>query len=141
MTEAAAPRLLDVLQDRARELVTETAADACVISRVIGDVLVTVTSVITDGAPLDLGQGFLISDYPATQAVIRTGVPAALSVGDGDVDPAEARLLGELGFASLLMLPLEVVGERWGLIELYRRSVPAFAANEIARAQRLARIG
>jgi hypothetical protein len=39
------------------------------------------------------------------------------------------------------MLPLDVVGERWGLIELYRRSVQPFSADEIASAQRLARIG
>lgn len=141
MTEAAAPRLLEALQERALELVTGAAADACVISRVIGDVLVIVTRAITDETPLDRGQGFLISDYPATRAVIETGAPAALSIEDDDVDPAEAQLLRELGFASLLMLPLEVVGERWGLIELYRRSAEHFAAHEIANAERLARIG
>jgi hypothetical protein len=141
MTEAAAPRLVDALQERARELVAGTGADACVISRVIGDVLVIVARVSTDGGPLDLGQGFLISDYPATQAVIVTGQPAALTLDDDDVDAAEARLLRELGFAALLMLPLEVVGERWGLIELYRTSASPFGPQEIAAAQALARIG
>ena len=141
MTEAAAPRLLEALRERALELVAGTAADACVISRVIGDVLVIVTRAVTDEMPLDLGQGFLISDYPATQAVIATGVPATLTIEDDDVDPAEAQLLRDLGFATLLMLPLEVVGERWGLIELYRRSAQPFAADEIAGAERLARIG
>lgn len=141
MTEAAAPRLLEALQQRARELVAQTAADACVISRIIGDVLVIVTRVTTDGAPLDLGQGFLVSDYPATQAVIETGVPAALTVEDDDVDAGEAGLLRDLGFAALLMLPLEVVDEQWGLIELYRRSAQRFTPREIASAQALARIG
>ena len=141
MTEAAAPRLLEALQERARELVAATAADACVISRIIGDVLVIVTHLTTDGGPIDLGHGFLISDYPATQAVIRTGLPTALTVDDDGVDAAEGQLLRELGFAALLMLPLELVGERWGLVELYRRSVNAFTADEIAIAQRLAHIG
>jgi transcriptional regulator with GAF, ATPase, and Fis domain len=140
MTEAAAPRLLETLHDRARELVVATAADACVISRVLGDVLVIVTHV-TDAAPLDLGQGFLVSDYPLTEAVVQTGEPAQLTIEDEDADPAEARLLRELGFAALLMLPLELVGARWGLIELYRRSAEHFAPHEVARAQALARIG
>jgi transcriptional regulator with GAF, ATPase, and Fis domain len=141
MTEAAAPRLLEALHDRARELVAATAADACVISRVLGDVLVIVTHVTTDRAPLDLGQGFLISDYPLTQAVVRTGEPAQLSVEDDDADEAEVRLLGELGFATLLMLPLALVGERWGLIELYRRPASHFTSKEIANARALARVG
>lgn len=141
MTEAAAPRLLEALHDRARELVAGTAADACVISRVLGDVLVIVTHVTTDGAALDLGQGFLISDYPLTQAVVHTGVPAQVCVEDDDADEAEAELLRELGFASLLMLPLDLVGERWGLIELYRRAAAQFAPQEVAAAQSLARVG
>jgi transcriptional regulator with GAF, ATPase, and Fis domain len=141
MTEAAAPRLLEALHDRARELVAATAADACVISRVLGDVLVIVTHVAMDREPLDLGQGFLISDYPLTQAVVRTGDPAQLTVEDDDADEAEVRLLRDLGFATLLMLPLELVGERWGLIELYRGSAEHFAAQEIASAQALARVG
>jgi hypothetical protein len=141
MTEAAAPRLLEALHDRARELVAATAADACVISRVLGDVLVIVTHVTTDRAALDLGQGFLISDYPLTQAVVRTCDPAQLTVEDDDADAAEVRLLRDLGFATLLMLPLELVGGRWGLIELYRRSAAHFTPQEIAGAQALARVG
>ena len=141
MTEAAAPRLLETLHDRARELVTGTAADACVISRVLGDVLVIVTHVTAARVPLDLGQGFLISDYPLTQTVVRTGEPAQLTVEDDDADEAEVRLLAELGFATLLMLPLELVGERWGLIELYRGSAVHFTPQEIASAQALARVG
>jgi transcriptional regulator with GAF, ATPase, and Fis domain len=141
MTEAAAPRLLEALHDRARELAAATAADACVISRVLGDVLVIVTHVTTNSARLDLGQGFLISDYPVTQTVVSTGEPAQLTVEDDDADEAEVRLLRDLGFATLLMLPLELVGERWGLIELYRRSASHFTSKEIANAQALARVG
>jgi transcriptional regulator with GAF, ATPase, and Fis domain len=140
MSDGAATRLVDALHERARQLVARTAADACVISRVLGDVLIIVTRVTADAAPLDLGQGFLVSDYPATEAVLRTGEPAVLTLEDEDVDPAEARLLRDIGYAALLMLPLEVVGERWGLIELYRRSAERFGAGEIAAAQSLARV-
>jgi transcriptional regulator with GAF, ATPase, and Fis domain len=140
MSDAAATRLVDVLHERARQLVAHTAADACVISRVLGDVLIIVTRVTADAAPLELGQGFLVSDYPATEAVLRTGEPTVLTLADDDVDAAEARLLRDIGYAALLMLPLEVVGERWGLIELYRRSADRFGAGEIAAAQSLARV-
>lgn len=140
MSEAAATRLVDVLQERARQLVARTAADACVISRVLGDVLIIVTRVTADAAPLELGQGFLVSDYPATGAVLRTGEPAVLTLEDDDVDAAEAQLLRDIGHATLLMLPLEVVGERWGLIELYRRAARRFDADEVAAARELARV-
>lgn len=140
MSEAAGTRLVDVLHERARQLVARTAADACVISRVLGDVLIIVTRVTADGAPLELGQGFLVSDYPVTEAVLRTGDPVVLTLADDDVDAAEAQLLRDIGYATLLMLPLEVVGERWGLVELYRRAADRFAADEIAAAQSLMRV-
>lgn len=140
MSEAAATRLVDALHERARQLVARTAADACVISRVVGDLLIIVTRVTADAAPLELGQGFLVSDYPATAAVLRTGEPAVLTLADDEVDAAEAQLLREIGYATLLMLPLEVVGERWGLIELYRRAVVRFDVDDVAAAQALARV-
>jgi transcriptional regulator with GAF, ATPase, and Fis domain len=140
VSEAAGTRLVDVLHERARQLVARTAADACVISRVLGDVLIIVTRVTADGAPLELGQGFLVSDYPVTEAVLRTGDPVVLTLADDDVDVAEAQLLRDIGYATLLMLPLEVVGERWGLVELYRRAADRFAADEIAAAQSLMRV-
>jgi transcriptional regulator with GAF, ATPase, and Fis domain len=140
VSEAAGTRLVDVLHERARQLVARTAADACVISRVLGDVLIIVTRVTADGAPLELGQGFLVSDYPVTEAVLRTGDPVVLTLADDDVDAAEAQLLRDIGYATLLMLPLEVVGERWGLVELYRRAADRFAADEIAAAQSLMRV-
>jgi transcriptional regulator with GAF, ATPase, and Fis domain len=140
MSDAAATRLVDVLHERARQLVAHTAADACVISRVLGDVLIIVTRVTADAGPLELGQGFLVSDYPVTEAVLRTGEPAVLTLADDDLDAAEAQLLRDIGYATLLMLPLEVVGDRWGLIELYRRAADRFGTDEIAAAQSLARV-
>lgn len=141
MTEAAPPRLIDALEERARQLTARTQADACVISRVLGDVLIIVTRVTADAAPLELGQGFLVSDYPATGEVLRSGEPAVLTLEDEDVDPAEAQLLRDIGYATLLMLPLAVVGEPWGLIELYRRAAHRFDPGAIAAARELARIG
>jgi transcriptional regulator with GAF, ATPase, and Fis domain len=138
VTEGTAPRLLDALRAIARELVTELDADACVISRAVGDVLLMIAEHTADGSRLDLGQGFLVSDYPATQRVLATATPAALTLEDAGVDEAEARLLRELGFATLLMLRFDLGGEPWGLVEVYRHDVRAFDEDEIATALDLA---
>ena len=133
-------RLGDALTQLAHELVARTAADACVLSRVVGDVLI-IARTLSAEALLDLGQGFLVSDFPATVRVLESGEPAALTLADEHVDEKEAELLRELGFSTLLMLPFDVAGERWGLAELYRRDVRPFAAAEIDAARAAARIG
>ena len=122
----------------ARELVVQLDADAAVISRALGDVLLMVTHHTADGSSLDLGQGFLVSDYPATQQVLATSEPSALTLDDENVDEAEARLLRELGFASLLMLRFDVGAQPWGLVEVYRTDARAFDAGDVARARTVA---
>ena len=134
-------RLIDALEELARELLTELDADACVVSRVLGDVLVIVTHASNDDAVLNLGQGFLVSDFPPTKAVIDSGDPAVLTLDDPGVDSAEAGLLIELGYATLLMTPLRVRDEQWGLVEVYRRDARPFGAAEVETATRRARIG
>lgn len=139
--ETAGLRLGDALNALAHELVARTGADACVLSRALGDALIVVARTVPDDAMLGLGQGFLVSDYPATARVLATGEPAALTLEDADVDENEAALLRELGFATLMMLPLEVAGEAWGLVELYREDVRPFSAAEIEAARAAAHIG
>ena len=39
---------------------------------------------------------------------------------------AEAEVLRELGFESLLMVPLQVGGEPWALVEIYDRDERSF---------------
>jgi GAF domain-containing protein len=39
------------------------------------------------------------------------------------------------------MAPLEVNGEAWGLVEVYRREPNPFSAAELATARQLARVG
>jgi hypothetical protein len=80
------------------------------------------------GKPDRLGHGYLISDYPLTREVIETREPKTVYTGDPDADKAETKLLGELGFDSLLMLAIESEEGAWGLIEVYgndRRFEPA----------------
>ena len=90
-------RLLDALTNLADGLVAELDADACALSRVIGEVLILVAERVPDGGTLQQGQGYLVSDYPQTEEVLLTKEPRALTLDDAVVDEAEARLLRELG--------------------------------------------
>ncbi len=94
-------------------------APACTISRVIGDLLVDLVQHRREGRADRLGHGYLISDFPLTRAVIEEREPKTVYTGDPDADAAESNLLGELGFDSLLMLPLEAEDAPWGLVEVY----------------------
>ena len=131
--------MLDALRALAHELVARLDADASIISRVLGDVLIVVTQTAQDD-DLGLGQGFLVSDYPPTRRVLESGQPTQLTLADADVDPAEAELMQTLGYATLLMLPFELRGTRWGLVEVYRTDVRPFTPEEIRTATALARI-
>lgn len=140
MTDATGRRLGDALVELAEELARRVDADACVLSRVVGDVLIIVARTNSADAFLGVGQGFLVSDYPETAGVLATSTPATLTIEDENVDEKEAELLRQLGFASLLMLPFDVQGGPWGLVELYRRDVRPFSAAEIEAAQGAAHI-
>ena len=134
MTDTTNLRLRELLASTADELVAALQADACTLSRAIGDVLILVTERAPDGTTLQMGQGYLIPDYPLTQEVLSSGRPRALTLADDDVDPAEASVLHELGFSSLLMLPLQIGGTTWGLVEVYRLQPLPFDESDIRRA-------
>ena len=128
-------RLLDLLSATANELVNRLEADGCAISRVIGDVLILVAESAPEGSTLQLGQGYLVPDYPRTQEVLATREPYTLTLGDDDIvdaaEVAEAAVLLELGFQSLLMLPFDLGVNKWGLVEVYRSAPRSFSADEV----------
>jgi len=131
----------DLLRATAGALVEVTGAQACSISRVLGDALVILTEHASGGESLTLGQGYLVTDFPLTQEVIRTGEARAATLFDDDPDPQEAAVLEELGFDGVLMMPLQVGGECWALVEIYTRgraTIPpeheALAEGLVARA-------
>ncbi len=134
MTETFNLRLLDLLKSTATELVDALEAQACAISRTIGDVLIMVTDLAPPGQTLQLGGGYLVSDYPLTHDVLATGRPRTLTLLDPHVDPQEASVLRELGFASLLMCPLELNGGPWGLVEVYRTEPLPFTEDDLRTA-------
>lgn len=56
--------------------------------------------------------------------------PRNVLVGVPDADPAETALLERRGFSALLMLPLSLRGQSWGLVEIWRER--AFADGDVA---------
>ena len=58
-----------------------------------------------------------------------------MSFIDGDVDPAEAFILRDLGMSALLMLPIRVGGRAWGLVELYEMRHRRFGEDDVAVAE------
>jgi hypothetical protein len=132
---AADSRLERLLNALCEALVRELDAVGCIVSRVIGDVLVQIAEHAPDGPSFALGRGFLISEFPETQAVLESGRPRAVSVLDDDPDPGEIMVLRELGLESVLMLALQAADAPWGLVEIYRNGPAAFTGREIRRAQ------
>ena len=58
-----------------------------------------------------------------------------MSFLDGDVDPAEAFILRELGMNAVLLLPLHVGGKPWGLVELYEMRLRRFTDDDLVVAR------
>jgi transcriptional regulator with GAF, ATPase, and Fis domain len=134
MVAVVRPRLIDSLGALASTLVEALDADACGISRALGDVLLFVTEHAAPERTLLSGSGYLVSEFPLTKRVLETREPLAVCLDDTSADEAEARILLELGYASLLMLPLDLAGEPWGLVEVYREEPRPFGAVEMRAA-------
>jgi len=133
-------QLRDVLSKLTDRLVTELDADACAISRVIGDLLILVAERVPEGTTLQQGQGYLVSDYPLTAEVLSTREPRALTLDDDDLDESEAQVLREQGFGSLLMLTLELNRTPWALVEVYRIARRPFTERYIQHALSITRV-
>ena len=120
-----------------RALIDALGAEACAISRVVGELLVQIEEVVQPGRSLIIGQGYVVSDYPLTREALETREPRPVSVLDPDADEAEAELLRDLGYAALLMLPLVVGSEPWALVEVYDARERRFTAEDAAVATRV----
>lgn len=124
------PTLLGILAETLTELL---GAQACLISRAIGEMLVDLVEHSTTRLPG--GHGYLISDFPQTQQILLDGTAAAVSVDDPAADKQEVALLKELGFSSLLMVPIVVRDATWGLAEVYGSE--RFTDDDVGRVQPL----
>jgi GAF domain-containing protein len=126
-----------VLAATCRALIDLLDAQACAISRLVGELLVQIEEVVQPGRSLIIGQGYVLSDYPLTREVLDNRVPKPVSVFDADAEPAEADLLRELGYEALLMAPLVVGDETWGLVELYDAGKRRFSPDDVDLATRV----
>jgi GAF domain-containing protein len=116
---ARAATVRELLHTTCEELVDLLGGAACAISRVVGDLLVGLEEYTHGKRPLELGHEYLISDFPLTEEVVTRGESRRVSLLDDTPDPDEAALLEQLGFESLLMVPLPSGGECWALVEVY----------------------
>ena len=64
-------------------------------------------------------QSYELTDYPNTAEALARGQTYSCRIDDPQVDSAEAALLRERGFASLLLTPLVSAGRSIGIIELF----------------------
>jgi PAS domain S-box-containing protein len=87
----------------------------------------------------DIGEGYLLADYPATAEVLHSRHPRVLQVSDPDCDPAERALLQAMAQKSLLLMPLVARDRVVGLVELYEyRHRREFSADDMRLCQALA---
>lgn len=87
----------------------------------------------------DVGNAYSLDDYPATAQVLHTRRPHVVQVSDPDADPSERALMEELGYKSLLMLPMIARDRVVGLLELFEDRHPReFSDDDIRLGQILA---
>ncbi|HEY7732458.1 MAG TPA: diguanylate cyclase [Gaiellaceae bacterium] len=132
-----------VLQRLCKTLTFVVGGTGCLASRVDGDVVYDVARHSLRDVHLGHQAAYLIDDFPLTAEVLRTGESRGVSFLDGEVDRAEAFVLRELGMSCVLLLPLLVHGDPWGLVELYDvrlrhfrdvdRSIAEFLVGQAAR--------
>jgi diguanylate cyclase (GGDEF)-like protein/PAS domain S-box-containing protein len=102
---------LRAVLDPIRELL---GVEEIILSLVTGD-SAWLETVVTNGKVED--ERFLLSDFPATEGVLASGEAAQVLVSDPDADAAEVKLLDEMGYRSLLMVPLLAGARSIGVLE------------------------
>ena len=122
-----------LLKATCRALTRATDADACSISRVLGDLLISIAEWSSSGESLQQGHGYLVTDYPVTAEVLERAEPRLVSLLEPDADPSEAKVLADLRFDSVLMLSLAIGEAPWALVELYVSGRP-FGETDVERA-------
>ena len=101
----------------AEKLAKASDSEACIFSRLDeGSTLLRTLGVY---GVKNVATAYYVYDYPLTRRVLRDGSTELVQVDAPDADPAEVRLLSQMGARTLLMLPLTAAGRTVGLVELY----------------------
>jgi diguanylate cyclase (GGDEF)-like protein len=120
-----------------RSLTSALSATATQVSRRDGERLVDVAAYALRDVDLGAQSAYLVGDFPLTVEALEQREPRAMSFVDDRIDRAEAFVLRELGMNSLLMLPLLLDDDAWGLVEVYDVRMRRFEGTDIALAQEL----
>jgi len=104
-------------------------AKSCLVSRVDDGLL---RGVADYACPRHVARGlsYYLTDYPTTASVLMTGKLCSVSADDPGADPAELFLLGEMEMQAVLLVPIVVEGQAWGLIEVYDTRRRVFSGLE-----------
>src|SRR5919108_4923312 len=108
-----------MLRVASRELTLMLNGEACLVSQLEDGLLREVADYSSTDQQIARGLSYYLSDYPTTEAVLKSGVPCSISMDDAGADPAELFVLKEMEMQAVLIVPLAVEMRAWGLIELY----------------------
>jgi diguanylate cyclase (GGDEF)-like protein/PAS domain S-box-containing protein len=92
-------------------------ADQAAIS-ILDEEGTSLQAVLVDGGALD-DETYLLADYPATAKAMASGEAVQVLASDVAADPSELRMMAELGYRSMLMVPLLAGGQSMGVLELF----------------------
>jgi EAL domain-containing protein (putative c-di-GMP-specific phosphodiesterase class I) len=81
---------------------------------------------------------YALSDYPATQTVMNGREPLEIQLADPGADQAERELMQQLGYASMLLVPVRDGAKSIGVLEFAHRTPRRWTAHDIAHARGLA---
>jgi GAF domain-containing protein len=104
-----------------------------VILSLVTDDSAWLETVVTNGTGVD--DRFLLSEYPATEMVLESGEAAQVLASDPEADAAEVRLLNEMGYRSLLMVPLLAGARSIGVLEACAASEHPWSRTQIHSAR------
>jgi putative nucleotidyltransferase with HDIG domain len=127
---AAEPVSQRMLRVASRELTLLLNGQAALASQLEDGLLREIADYARSGQQVAKGLSYYLADYPATAAVLEAGVPWGISTSDPGADPAEVFVLREMHMQSVLIVPLVVGEEPWGLIEIYDSRPRDFTASE-----------
>lgn len=130
---AASPQVFDVA-GALRGLANLTDVDDVALSLIAGEEL----RIVTQHAWTTSEDVFLLADYPASQLTLNTASPVSIRVDDPSADPAEVRLLREIGFGTLLMVPVVDGADQLALIEWFCVATRDWSAAELRLARDIA---
>jgi putative nucleotidyltransferase with HDIG domain len=119
-----------MLRIASRHLTMLLNAKACLISQVADGLLREVADYALTTRQVARGLSYYLTDYPTTAAVLMTGKPCSVSTEDADADPTELFVLREMDMQAVLLVPVVVEGQSWGLIEIYDTRPRVFSGLE-----------